>query len=448
MRLADDLREFLARLEQNGLLRHVKRRVSSEYEIAAVLKKTKGEIPLCFDRVDDYECPLVAGLGGTREMIGASLGVRPDAIVERFAQAIVNPMPVKRIEFGPVQETIVPAPFDIDRYFPVLKYNALDSGRFLVSGVMIAKDISGKRLYSSIRRMQYLGKNRCCLLVTSSEMQRQIQYYEEHRQPMELAVMFGVSPAVVLGSQISTHYYHADKLDVTGALIGRPLEVVRCKTVDIDVLAGAETVLEGRLLPWVRETEGPFGELGGYYGKVSQQPVVEFTAMTCRNKPIAQTILASSCEEKLPEALSREVALISGIRQTVPGVRAVHITMPGVGRFHAVIQLEKTSEGDGKQALLAAFSADKDLKHVVAVDTDVDLFNPEDVEWAIATRVQADLDVFIVPGAMGSGLEPSHNLRGVTAKMGIDATGPIGKKEYIRTHIPGEEKINLNDYIS
>lgn len=446
--MTGDLREFLKDLETNGNLKHVKRKVNSEYEIAALLKKTKGEIPLLFEKVDDYACPLVAGLGGTRETMAACMGIRPSELVGRFAQAIAEPLPCRRVDTAPVQKNVVKAPFDLIRYLPILRYNEMDAGRFIISGVMTVKNLSGKKHYTSIRRMQYLGGNRCCLLVTSFEMQQQIRYFEQQKRPMDIAVMIGISPAVVLGSQVNTHYYHTDKLEVTGALVGHPLEVVRCKTVDIDVLAEAEMVLEGRLLPWVKETEGPFGELGGYYGKISQQPVVEFTTMTYRDHPIAQTILASSNEEKLPEALSREVTLLSGIRQTVPGVRAVHITMPGVGRFHAVIQLEKSAEGDGKQALLAAFSADKDLKHAVAVDTDVDIFNPEDVEWAIATRVQADMDVFIVPGAAGSALEPSHGLRGVTAKMGIDATCPMGRKEFCRTHVPGEEAMNVRDYLN
>jgi UbiD family decarboxylase len=129
-------------------------------------------------------------------------------------------------------------------------------------------------------------------------------------------------------------------------------------------------------------------------------------------------------------------------------VKDVHITMGGVGRYHAVIQIRKVQEGDGKTALLAAFAGDKDLKHVVVVDEDVNLLDPLDVEWAIATRVQADLDLFIVPGAKGSPLEPSHNLRGVSAKMGIDATCPLEHKEqYRRTHIPGQDEIRLADYV-
>lgn len=441
-----DLRSYLNFLDKNGLLRHVSRKVSSEFEISAILKKTDGKVPILFEKVDNYSCPFVAGLGGTRAAIAEDIGVAQDEIVRKLAQAIVNPIPVRKVTTAPVQENVVMAPFDLDKFFPVLKYNEKDSGRFLVSGMMTAKNIKGDRLYTSIRRMQYLGGNRCCLLVTSNEMKQQIAYYEQIHKPMDIAIMFGVSPAVVLGSQISTQLYHVNKLDVTGALLGQALDVVHCKTIDIDVLADAEMVLEGRLLPWVKETEGPFGELAGYYGKVSKQPVVEFFAMTFRNNPIAQTILAGSCEEKLPEAISREVAMLSAIRQTVPDTRAVHITMPGVGRFHAVIQVDKKAESDGKQALLAAFSSDKDLKHAVAVDTDIDLFNPEEVEWAIATRMQADRDIFIIPGAAGSPLEPSHNLRGVTAKMGIDATKPLDSPQFERTHIPGEENIDLRNY--
>ncbi|MCG8708010.1 UbiD family decarboxylase [Brenneria sp. 4F2] len=442
-----DLRGFLATLEQHNLLRRVTRTVSADHEAAALIKKTDGKIPLYFEHIDHYATPLVAGLGGTRQTLALNLGVKPEDLVARLASAIVNPIPPTQVTQANVQQNVVNAPFDLDAYFPVLRYSDRDPGRFLVSGVMTATDINGVKTYTSIRRMQYLGGNRCCLLVTSHDMKQQIRYYESRRQPMEIAVMFGVNPAVILASQISTHTYNVDKLAVTGALLDQALEVVRAKTVDINVLADAEMVLEGHLYPWIKETEGPFGELAGYYGGVSQQPVVEFSAMTFRNHPITQTILAGSCEEKLPEAIAREVTLLAAVRQTVPGVTAVHISLAAVGRFHAVIQLDKTSPGDGKQAVLAAFSADKDLKHAVAVDVDVDLFSAQDVEWAIATRVQADIDVFIIPGANGSPLEPSHLERGMTAKMGIDATCPLGNAAYRRVSIPGEAEMNISDYI-
>jgi UbiD family decarboxylase len=145
-------------------------------------------------------------------------------------------------------------------------------------------------------------------------------------------------------------------------------------------------------------------------------------------------------------ALVREVTLFTTVKQVVPNVKDVHITLGGIGRYHAIIQIDKKSEGDGKQAALAAFASDKDLKHVVVVNDDVNIYDHEDVEFAIATRVQADQDIFIVPGAKGSPLESSHNLRGVTAKMGIDATYPLKHKEHFkRTSIP--IKVDLKDYI-
>lgn len=442
-----DLRTFLQLLEQHGALKHVKRRVSSDHEVAALLKKTDGKVPLYFKQIDDYSAPMVAGLGGTRDNIALNLGIPPHQLVTRLAEAIVNPIAPRVVEQASVHQNVIEAPFDLDAYFQVLSYSDRDPGRFLVSGVMTATSIDGQKTYTSIRRMQYLGGNRCCLLVTSHEMKQQIQYYEQQRKPMDIAVMFGVNPAVILASQVSTHTYNADKLAVTGALLGQALDVVPGKTVDINVLADAEIVLEGKLYPWIKETEGPFGELAGYYGGISEQPVVELTALTFRNDPINQTILAGSCEEKLPEALAREVTLLAAVRQTVPSVTAVHVPTAAVGRFHAVIQLKKAAPGDGKQALVAAFSADKDLKHVVAIDEDVDLFDAEDVEWAIATRVQADRDIFIIPGANGSPLEPSHLDRGVSAKMGIDATSPVGNPAYQRVCIPGEAELVLSDYI-
>ncbi|WML48237.1 UbiD family decarboxylase [Neobacillus sp. PS3-34] len=330
--------------------------------------------------------------------------------------------------------------------FPIPTYHADDSGAYYVSGILVVKDLSGRKRYTSIRRMQYLGGNRTNILITSNELKEQYAHFEKLGEPMEVAVMFGIVPAVVLSSQISTHLYHTDKLDVAGALLGQSLDVVKCKTVDLDVLAEAEIVLEGRMLPHEREMEGPFGELAGYYGFRSPQPIVEFSAVTYRNNAICQTIFPSSDEEKLPMALVREATLFSTVRQVVPNIKAVHIPMGGVARYHAVIQIEKKSEGDGKQAALAAFASDKDLKHVVVVNDDVDIFDSDDIEWAVATRVQASEDIFIVPGAKGSPLEASHNLKGVSDKMGIDATYPLGKEElFKRTSIP--VKVTLEDYL-
>lgn len=443
------LRELLRFWEEKGTLYRVRKEVDPEFELGRVVKSFKGRQPLLFEKVRGYDVPMVAGLGGDRKLLAESLGLRQEELVPRLIQAIRQPLPTRRVSSAPVQENVLTGRINLEEMFPICRYHEGDSARYLVSGVLVAKDSKTGNRLTSIRRMQYLGGNRVNVLISSPDLMEQYLHLERRGEPMEVAVMFGVVPGVILSSQISTHLYQCDKLNVAGALLGKPLDVVPCKTVELEVLAEAEVVLEGRMLPYVRVMEGPFGELAGYYGNSSPQPVIEFTALTFRNNPIWQTIFPSSYEERLPMAIAREAVLYSTVRQVVPGLQRVHVTLGGVGRYHAILSIEKRAEGDGKQALLASFAADKDLKHVVVVDDDVDIFDWEDVEWAIATRVQADKDVFIVPGANGSSLEPSHQLREVTAKMGIDATKPLRHADlFRRTRVPGEETFDVRDYLA
>lgn len=445
--MSKDFRAAIADLQATGELKHVKRQVRAEYEVCGVLRKTKGQIPICFERIDSYQSPMVCSLAGTRQLLARHLNTTPESLAQHLTHALVNPIPCQQVTNPPAQQNVVHAPFCVSDYFPVLDYYQKDAGQFFISGVMVAKDLEGKKTYTSIRRMQYLGDNRFTILITSHEMKQQFEVFRQQKQPMDIAIMFGVHPAVMLASQLSTHLYQADKFAVTGGLLGQPLDVAPCKTVDLDIVADAEVVFEGHVRQWVTHTEGPFGEMAGYYGQVLDLPVVEFTAMTYRDHPIFQTVAPGGYEEKLAMALPREVTLLQTIRQTVPSVQAVHITIPGAGRLHAVVQIKKTSPTDGRQAAMVAFAADKDLKHVVVVDEDVDLFDLEDVEWAIATRVQADRDVFILGGMAGSPLEASHLVQGSSAKMGIDATCPLGDSRFERIYVPNEEHIRLEDYI-
>ncbi|KON88591.1 3-octaprenyl-4-hydroxybenzoate carboxy-lyase [Sporosarcina globispora] len=440
------MRALLDRWESRGLLYRVKKEVDPIHELGAVINAKNGRQPFLFEKIKGYQSSMAAGLGGDRALMADSMGIHSAELIPKIIGSIVNPIPTTLRQTGPVQENLVTGEFDLADLFPIPTYHAEDSGAYYVSGILVVKDLSGRKRYTSIRRMQYLGGNRTNILITSPELMEQYAHYESIGEPMEVAVMFGVVPAVVLSSQISTHLYHTDKLDVAGALLGQSLDVVHCKTVDLEVLSEAEIVFEGRMLPYERELEGPFGELAGYYGTRTPQPVVEFSAVSYRNNAISQTIFPSSYEERLPMALVREATLLSTVRQVVPNIKAVHIPMGGVARYHAVIQIEKKHDGDGKQAALAAFASDKDLKHVVVVNDDVDIFDSDDVEWAIATRVQAGDDIFIVQGAKGSPLESSHHLKGVSDKMGIDATYPLGKEElFKRTSIPIE--VNLKDYL-
>jgi 2,5-furandicarboxylate decarboxylase 1 len=272
--------------------------------------------------------------------------------------------------------------------------------------------------------------------------------FDRNNKPMEIAVILGYDPIFMVASQVSSQIYGLDKYEVDSALRGEPLELVKCETIDMLVPAYAEIVLEGIIPPKVREKEGPFGEMAGYYGGGNMQPIMEVSCVLQRNNPIFQFNFPSSSEHVLPNGLMRETHLYWQIKNMVSSVKSVHLPTVGGCRFHAIISIKKTNEGDGKSAILAALASNKDVKHVVVVDHDVDIFNPRDVEWAIATRVQADQDVVIIPGAKGSPLEPTHELRGVTAKMGIDATAPLGSlnNKFERTKIPGSDRLNIKDY--
>ncbi|MNO24120.1 Phenolic acid decarboxylase subunit C [compost metagenome] len=446
--MMNNIRTLIDHLERSGRITHIRKEVDPKFEVGAVIRTGEGKQPFYFEKIKGYDMPMVSGLGGDRDLLAETMGIGKKNLLKKLIDSIVHPLPTRKVTSGPVHDNVVLKPFRLTDHFPVCTYHKDDSGAYLVSGIVVVKERNGNKRYTSIRRMQLLEGNRASVLISSPELYQQYLEYEKQGEPMEIAVMFGVVPAVILSSQISTHLYHCDKLDVAGALLGHPLDVVQAKTVDLEVLAEAEVVLEGKILPHVREPEGPFGELAGYYGECTPQPVIEFSAITYRNQPIWQTIYPSGHEEHLPMALAREATLLSTVRQVVPEVLNVHLTVGGIGRYHAVISIRKRTEGDAKQALLAAFASDKDLKHVVVVDEDVNLFDPQDVEWAIATRVQADLDVFIVPGAKGSPLEPSHQLRGVSAKMGIDATYPLHAKEaYRRTSIPTDSHFNIKDYL-
>lgn len=441
-------RDFLADLDASGRLLHLTKEVSPSFEAAALMKKTQGKRPMLFERVAGSGIPMACGIGGTRELIAESVGCDVDGLDAALASAIVNPIPPVVTEGPvPVQQTFIEAPFELDRHIPVLSFYEKDCAPFVISGLMIVKSEDGTKSYTSVRRMQCLGGSRLTVLITSREMSEQLARFERRHEPLEIAVVFGVVPATLLASQLSTHLYDCDKLAVAGGLLGGPIPMARCRTVDIEVPADAEVVLEGKVIGWQKATEGPFGEMGGYYGGVSERPILDLTCMTCRRDPIMQMYFPSGFEEKLPMGIAREVGLLTTIRQTVPGVCRAYITPATLGRLHAVIQIHKEFPFDGRQAALAAFAADKDLKHVVVVDDDIDPTDPEQVEWAIATRLQADRDVFIVPGCNGSPLEPSHLERGVSAKMGLDATYPHDDERFLRTRVPGEDEIQLEDYL-
>lgn len=440
------LRSTLSFLRERKLLLECNKEVDYIYEMGAVMSYFNNKQPILFNKIKNNPFSSIGGLYGDREIIYSLLGVTHENRIERFMDALVNPKPYKVVKTGPIKENILKRNIDLPKLLPINKFQERDSSSFITAGVMVVKDPTTGKFFTSIRRLQVNGGNILSALIASPKLTNDFLSLEKQGKPLEVAIVFGYDAPFLMASQYSSATYGIDKFEIDSNLRGSPLELVACETVDLLVPANAEIVLEGKIVPGKRELEGPFGELMGYYGAQAPHPIIEVSCVLHRNNPIYQT--AFPCrEEHVSNGLIREVELYYHLKNQLDVVD-VNVTEGGGYRFNAFVSIRKQREGDGKTAILAALGLNKDLKHVVIVDDDVDIFDLQDIEWAITTRSQASMDYVIVEGALGSSLEPSHDLRGVTDKLGIDATKPLKDKngKFSRAIIPNYDKIEISRY--
>ncbi len=440
------MREWLSILENHGKLKHIKKEVSIEYEIAAVGKKACGEYAVMFDNPKGSNIPVVTGLTGSREFFSMALNTPVSELASHFEKAQANPRECITVDKkdAPVKEIIVK---DVDLgSLPIPIHHEKDSGPYISAGLLIAKNLQTGERNVSIHRLQVTDRNHLGILMLPRHLMHLYKLAEERNEPLEIAIAIGMDPIAMLSSQALTPIGQ-DEFCIASALYGTPMELVKAETVDLLVPAHAEIVLEGLILPKIREYEGPFGEYPKYYGPRDKREFIELTCMTTRKNPIYQTIVPATNEHLLLGGIPREGGILQLVKNAVPTVTGVHLTPGGTGRYHLVIQMEKRNEGEAKNAMFAAFGSSQEIKHVVVVDKDVNIFDPVEVNWAIATRCQASRDVMIISGACGNKLDPSTN-NGLSDKMGIDATVPLdapkGKFEKIR--IPKEDDIKLEEY--
>lgn len=440
------LRHTLDKLKSKDYLLELDEEVDYVYEMGGILRHFNNLQPILFNKIKNSPIRSIGGLYGSRDIIYDLLDVTTENRNYRFMDAIANPMPYKVLDNGPVKENIINRNIDLMKMLPINKFHEKDSSTYITAGVLVVKDPTTGRFFTSIRRFQINSKNQISALIASPKLTNDFLMLERQNKPLEVAIILGYDASMLTVSQMPSATYGVDKYMIDSALRGEPLELVKCETVDLLVPAFAEIILEGRIVPGKREMEGPFGELMGYYGPSNPHPIIEVDCITHRNDPIYQT--AFPCrEEHVSNGLIREMELLYHIGNQL-NVVDVHVTKVGGYRFDAVISIKKTKEGEGKTAILSALGLNKDLKRVVIVDEDVDIYSIEDVEWAVSTRSQATVDYVIIPGALGSTLEPSHGLRGVTDKVGIDATKPLNDIEghFHRAQIPGYENIDIKKY--
>ncbi|HTY67069.1 MAG TPA: UbiD family decarboxylase [Alphaproteobacteria bacterium] len=435
------LRDWLDHLSEHGRLAVIRPEVGLRYELAAIANHFDGEKATFFPRPGGHTVPVVSGLLGTRTWIADAMGVPHAEMLRRFSDAAANPLPWREVASAPVQE-VVHDKVDLLKLLPVPTHNELDSGPYISAGLLIARNPRTGKQNVSIHRCQVNPPDQLGILLLPRHTLAFFDIAEAAGQPLEIAIVIGVDPLTSLASQAILPL-DADELEVAGALHGRPLDVVKCQTNAVRVPASAEIVLEGRILPGKRALEGPFGEFPQYYGERAERHVAQIDRVTQRRDAIFHTIVGGANEHLLLGAIPREATLLGHLRRSFPNVLDVHLSMGGVGRYVLYVQMKKRQEGEAKNVIMGAFAGHYDIKHVVVVDADVDIHDPREVEWAVATRSQADRDLVVVANSQGSKLDPSSR-NGVGAKMGIDATVPLDAPpaKFTRIRVPGEETVD------
>ncbi len=448
-----DLRSFIAQLEAKSPeeIARVNKPLSPRYEISALLthlEKIKRFPLLFFEKVKGSDAPVVINAQASRRLMAIALDGKPEDLARKFGERQSKPIPPVEVTEAPVQEvTKLGDEVDLTEV-PMLTHYDVNAAPYITAGVVVAADPDTGVRNTSYNRLMMAGKRELRIFMAiGRHLWTLHNKFERRDQPLPIAIVIGVHPLFSLGAQALTPA-DEDEYAVIGGMMNEPLRLVKAKTVPILVPADAEMIIEGKMLPHVRRTEGPFGEFTGHAVPQDERQVIEVTAITHRKNYIFQDIHAGYTEHKLMGAVPREAALLKAVRQSVPTVKNVCMPVSGNCRFHAYVSIAKRTPGQAKNAICAAFAADMLLKHVVIVDDDIDIFDEERVLWAISNRFQADRDLVVIANAQGSELDPSAGPGGVNAKMGLDATKPLeGFPPELRVPEEVMKRIRLEDFL-
>lgn len=413
----DDLRSFLKHLEENGELHRVPVEVDWDLEIGTILRRVfdRRGPALLYERVRDSRYPLVAGVMDTYERYAAGVGAEPTirGILRHIRERVREPLTPQLAKDAPCQEEVFfGGDIDITK-FPSPRWGRLDGGRYLGTlGLVINKDPETEQQNVGIYRLEVKGRN---ILGYNATQQTGItlRKYEKMGKPMPIAVAIGVDPGT-LAASCFTVPYGVDEFSLAGPLLGHPLSVVKCETVDLLVPSNAEIVLEGTVSPNLEDwrEEGPFGEFTGYYGIRTRNPVIQLTALTHRREPILQGTLegAPPSESTTLRAIGHTLGTWLKLdRSGLPGIREVYCTDMGCCNFRTIVSIERQYyHGHARQVIEYIWATGFNHKWTIVVDEDIDIYNRAQVEWALSTRVQPHRDIIITDqSCIGCNLDPS-----------------------------------------
>jgi UbiD family decarboxylase len=454
-----DLREYLQALEKAGKLKRISREVDKDWEISAVARVAFQNIPekerpaLMFENVRGYDIPVVVGvLGGSRAIYALALNTRIEEIASKWAQAQKNPLDPVIVNTGPCKENILTGN-DVNIFqFPVPVWTVgEDPGPYLTAPFVVTKDPETGIRNVGTYRCQLKERDKLGVWINFVQHgRRHVEMNNARNRPTPVAIVLGADPTVGLTS-VSRMAYGLDEFAVAGSLRGKPLELVKCETCDLEVPAHAEIIIEGEFLANTLEKEGPFGEYPGYMGAEADSYVMKIKCITYRHKPIYQAFLSqmppseSSCIRGIGREMGIYKHLVHDLRLPV---KDVYLLESGGSSAYLAISIKQEHEGQAKHVMWAAWSVDPTLgKFTVVVDDDIDIRDPFALNWALSYRVQPHKDVQIIHGTPAVRLDPSQaseevpqldTSRRLSSKMGIDATK---KHRYPLVALPPKEHL-------
>jgi len=396
--------------------------VSAKYEVAKILRKHPEKIVI-LNNVTGYDIPVISGICNTREKIAMSLGCKVNEITHKIMEATENP---KKVNNYYDLKGYTSEKADLSK-IPILTHYKRDGGAYITAGVIFARDPETKVQNASIHRMLVLGKDKLTVRIVPRNLYTYFKKAEKLGMDLDISIAIGMDPSTLLSSTTSIPIDH-DEMEVANAFKNGNLRLLNCEENDLKV-PEADIIFEGKILSGERAKEGPFVDLTDTYDIVRDEPVISLSKMHLKDDAMYHAILPAGNEHKLLQGLPQEPRIFNAVKNTVPTVKNVVLTEGGCCWLHAAISIEKQTEGDGKNVIMAALAAHPSLKHAVVVDGDIDIFNPQDLEYAIATRVKGDDDIIIIPKARGSTLDPIALPDGTTTKVGVDATKILKKEE-------------------
>jgi 2,5-furandicarboxylate decarboxylase 1 len=446
-----DLRSYIEVLADHGQLVTLEKEVDLVHElanVAATLARQSGKgafFQKFCNTHNQYPWKLFANAVVNASTAALALDCEVPQIIDRMTHALElgkGIAPLLSAEKPKWMENVLTGDqIDLNK-LPIPTHGLYDGGPFITGGVVVTKDPQSGRGNLSYNRMQVLGKHTFGFNV--NEWRHVMQFYKVQQakgEGLQVAVVIGIDPAISIAGGAR---YDGDELAIAGAIRGEAVKVHKGLTVDIDIPANAEIVIEGYLPPNTRHKEGPLAEFHGYYGELWESPVFEVTAVCFRNDPIFQTIVPGWDEHiYIGNVLPREPLLLKFVKHVSQNVTGLHIPPYGNG-FSAIVQLKKSNPGEPYNVAMGAFSAHVNIKQVIVVDPDVNIHDPADVLWAITNRVDWSRDYFLVPHAQGHEMDPTADSRGVHTKIGIDATYKPERRDYgERIRYP---MVDLNQY--